>query len=303
MIVLLSQEGLVSGTISTGIDIESDWKNDCISIWNVIEICCNKNGFQFIINHDFTCDFVENPSSIVDSPYVIEDGGIFKDFNNFSISDKNTYFNKIFTVGSMDNNGNQVFTINGSLTEQNSRQNLVFGTGVSGKINRDITNTEFTEYTAETTTSSTNLKITGHPFSIGDYIYNWDREQGTFVTAIVDVNNVTVESVSGQVIDDLIIYYTSSQLMSNNELKKCLYSNKIIKFSTNTLGFEVRQKLKIQLSKFNIDSYEYYNIENVDVISNESGLYKIDVIASLRNNSDFSTQGTINIGKGFFEKL
>lgn len=300
MMAFLVQEGLVSGTIGTGIDIEEDWKNDCISISDVIEKCNNKNSYQFVINHDFTCDWFDDPSTIENAPFDIDDYGTFTDYSKVKVSDQGEYLNKAFLVGGMGSNGNQVFAIKGDLTEQNNYQKRSFGTGVKGKVIRDSSNVELTEYTALTGTTTTNITINSHPFSVGDYIYNWDRETSTFVTSVIDSNNVTVISVAGQTADDLIIYYPSAQAYIDNEMRKYKNGYKTITFKTNTWGFLPRQKLKVYLQKFLINSFEYYSIESVTFSNDGAKNYTGVVSASLRDNSDFTTQQTGNFSKKFF---
>lgn len=63
-----------------------------------------------------------------------------------------------------------------------------------------------TIHSAESGTTATNIKITAHGLSVGDFIYNSTRLQQRVVTAIVDANNFTVETVTGQAAGDSIVF-------------------------------------------------------------------------------------------------
>ena len=63
-----------------------------------------------------------------------------------------------------------------------------------------------TVHSAESGTTTTNIKITAHGLSVGDFVYNSTRSQQRTVTAVVDVNNVTVETVTAQTTGDSITF-------------------------------------------------------------------------------------------------
>lgn len=61
-----------------------------------------------------------------------------------------------------------------------------------------------TAFTAGGTTTTTNLNLTAHGLIVGDIIYNVTRAATRRVIAVVDANNVTVESVTSQAAGDTI---------------------------------------------------------------------------------------------------
>lgn len=63
-----------------------------------------------------------------------------------------------------------------------------------------------TIHSAESGTTATNIKITAHGLSVGDFIYNSTRSQQRVIVAVVDANNVTVETVTAQTSGDSITF-------------------------------------------------------------------------------------------------
>lgn len=63
-----------------------------------------------------------------------------------------------------------------------------------------------TIHSAESGTTATNIKITAHGLSVGDFIYNSTRSQQRVITVVVDANNVTVETVTAQTSGDSITF-------------------------------------------------------------------------------------------------
>jgi len=62
---------------------------------------------------------------------------------------------------------------------------------------------------AETGTTTTNIKLTSHGLSTGDYIVNFTRSDAKRQITVVDINNITVTSITGQTSNDIIYKYPS----------------------------------------------------------------------------------------------
>ena len=68
-----------------------------------------------------------------------------------------------------------------------------------------------TAHAAEAGTTATNIKITGHNLTTGDYITNRDRSNSVRQVIVVDADNLTVESVTGQIPTDTITVFDQPQ--------------------------------------------------------------------------------------------
>lgn len=66
---------------------------------------------------------------------------------------------------------------------------------------------------AESGTTTTNIKITAHGLSDNDVIYNATRDAYRLVT-VVDVDNLTVSSVTSQTTDDVIVAFTKGSTIA-----------------------------------------------------------------------------------------
>lgn len=64
---------------------------------------------------------------------------------------------------------------------------------------------------AESGTTATNIKMTAHGLSSGDYIINSSRSNAVREVTVVDVDNITVALVSGQTSEDIIIKRSASK--------------------------------------------------------------------------------------------
>lgn len=53
-------------------------------------------------------------------------------------------------------------------------------------------------HSAESGTSTTNIKVTAHGLSVGDWILNTTLTESRIVTAIIDANNFTVDEITSQ---------------------------------------------------------------------------------------------------------
>ncbi len=298
----LYQDGIEAGTIDTGIDIGEDWVGDAISIAEVLDNCADKNGFYWHIDKDMKLNFYQNPASITIAPGTIVDGGDFTEFSNMRLNTTiDGYINKLFSVGANDEYGNQIFAIRGDLTEQNAMQARVGGTGVYGFVNRNGSVTEFEEDLCEAGTTTTNITIAGHSFVVGDFVWNYTRNITTYVTTVVDANNVTVETVASQTTGDTLIWYPSNNLNSESEMRRSSIRQMSLSFTTHQTPFAPQQKINIAIARFGISS-SYWNIENVRMNVKADGICICTIECVLRDTTAWSTRRQIN-GKDFFNKF
>jgi hypothetical protein len=61
--------------------------------------------------------------------------------------------------------------------------------------------------TAESGTTTTNITMTAHGLTTGDYIINRSRDNESRIVTVVDSNNITVEAITDQTQDDKILKY------------------------------------------------------------------------------------------------
>jgi hypothetical protein len=286
----LFQEGIERGTIKPGIGLAEEWKDDCITIYDVLDQCASKTGFQWFIDKDMKLHFFQDEDLIAESSHALVDDNEFTDYRSVRVNGTiDGYINKVFMVGGNDQHGNQIFSVRGDIAKQNFMQEICCGTGVYGFVNRDGANTETTYDVAEVDTTTTNIKITGHGLIVGDFIWNKTRGAYTYVTEVVDANNVTVETVASQTDGDTIVYYPSANKISANTIKRHGTLPKTITFETYETDFEPGTKLNIALSRLGITD-SYWNIEEVTLIDSGVQYFRNVVTAVLRDNNDFSTQ-------------
>jgi hypothetical protein len=140
--------------------------------------------------------------------------------------------------------------------------------------------------TCESGTTTTNIKVTGHDFDEGDILYNRTRNTKTVVTAYVDANNVTVNSVTGQTTSDVIVKYTDAQLIANNALLK--YGKalpKTIDFDCATTSIFVNTVMYVDLSMFGASGTGYYLVESVEYYNFIGSTMRTRVKATLRGSA------------------
>lgn len=286
----LIQEGITIGTINSGVEIGEVLNNDSASIGEILDLCAQKNGFIWNIDDYSRLNFYEQPATISNSPLNLIDGGEFTDYRNVQLSGTiDNYVNKSYFVGGKDENGNQVYNSYGDLVKQNYMQNITAGSAIYGLVTRDSGNVEMTKFTSASGTNTTNITITSHGLAVGDFLWNKTRNRYTFVTAVVNANNVTVESVASQTSGDIIIFYHSANATNKNIIKKQGTIQRTLTFDTTDIFFFPGTKLNVSLKKLGIVS-SYWNIEEVVFTAIDLQYFRNTVTAVLRDNSNFSIQ-------------
>lgn len=295
----LYMDGITKGTIADGAtlaeypDIIPDM---CVSIKQVLDDVAEASGFKWWIDDYGALHFVQD-GTITDAPHTIEIGQAFTDFADIEVTESTiNYRNKQFLKGGVDNYGNQILLNIDLQSEIDDRQESEGGTGVYGNIIDDPNIALVLDKTAESGTTTTNLKITAHGLLTGDTVYNATREAKLSVIK-VDADNVTTASVTGQTAGDEIRYWPDANKAIRNNLKKYGKVPIELSFTSKTVDWRPNTKLFVNLPEFDVAS-KYFLIESVD-ITESGGRLTARVQATLRDESDFSTQASENYNDMF----
>ena len=294
----LIYEGITAGTIDQGATLIEDWSEDKINIATVLDECAKKSGYQCYIDKKKQVQFIQDPASITLAPHDIDDSGAQTfDVNNITAdTSMDNYTNKPFVVGGNDAYGNQIFTAQTDLNEIARMKTYTSGTGTWGSVHNDSSLESYEYKTAEAGTDTDTIKITGHGLSVGDMVYNIDRDKFAYVSAVTDVDNVEVEPpVTAQTDGDVIELYPANYLVSQNILKLQSIEPCIVEFDTSQILFDPQQKMGIKLTRYGMDAVGYFNIDSVSIqevapYDDTGWLFKSHVVAVKRNNASFSTQ-------------
>lgn len=273
-------------------------RNTCISIIDVINDMANASGYQWWIDDNMHLHFIQETATD-DAAGDLVDGGAFTDYSNLTLeSSIMDYINKAFVKGGADEiSGDTVVVYAQYYSGIQDRQDICGNSGVFGGIVEDSNITTADSYTAESGTNTTNITITGHPFSVNDVLYNATRNARIIVTADVNADNITVSpAVTGQTTGDEIRYYTDALVVANNTLKKQGRAlPKTIEFETSTLTFATGTKMNVNLDIFGaFSSNSYWLIEEVSIFDVDGKNLRSRVKATLRDNTSFSTQASPN---------
>jgi hypothetical protein len=234
-------------------------------------------------------NFYKDASTVSSCAYQIENDGAFSDFRNVNIIKSiDNYINKNYVIGGNDDHGDVIWTMNGSLEEQNRMQGLCGGTGVYGSIHRDSAIVNHDYLIAEAGTTQTVLNITSHPFTVGDFFWNVSRNGRGYVTTVSNVNSVETTNIPNQQSGDTIEVYYDANLVGKEIIRKQAQIPEIIEFSSYHLEFYPQTKLTVQLS--DMSTLGVFNIDEVNISDKGSGYFEARVKAVLRDDSNFSTQ-------------
>lgn len=284
----LNQEGISAGTIDDGCTF-NEFIDSVMSVKEIFDKCANNSGFKWYIDKDKTLHFVQDDASITDSSNNLLDSGGFSDFRDLNYQENlDEYVNKVFVVGGTNDYGYVIFVSQEDETESTNRQAIEAGSGVYGMVYEDSSIETATYNTAETGTTTTNITITGHGLSVGDYIYNFTQGVGRNVTAVVDADNVTVDAITDQADGDEIIIYTDANALISNALKKRGIIPARISFKSST-SFTAGQRLRVDLADYGIDD-SYYLIDRVEHFDLNGQVLHRRVEAIARKTGNFSTQ-------------
>lgn len=291
MIDYLIQDGITTGSVSTGIILEDEWKNEVISISDVLDECSNRNGFQWFIDKDMKLNFLQEVT-ISDCTYTIVTGGTFSDYRDVVISDTiNNYSNKVFVIGGNDDHGDVIWVNNADLDEQNDMQDICGGTGVYGIVNSDgaIVGHEYIIIGANSSPSV--ISWSTNSFEIGDWFWNITRNAKGYITA-TGSTTVACTTISGQTVGDEIEVYKEANIVGRNTLKKQKIINETIEFKTFTIDFLPQTKLTVSISDLSCSGV--YNIEEVNIQERQACYFEATVKAVKKVSTDFSTQKSAN---------
>lgn len=285
----LALDGIEAGEIQNGVVFENEWKNEVINIGEVLDECANRSGYQWYIDKDMKLNFVQNPTTISSCTYTLEDSGSFEDFRAITVDDyKDNYANKIFVMGGNDDHGDLIYTINGSLTEQNRIQEINCGTGIHNYLFRDSGIVEHDYKVIESGSSPTQINFTAHPMSTGDFFWNITRNAYSFVTSI-STDSFICESVASQASGDEIEYYVDCNKIGKNEQQKRVTVPQVITFKSFSNEFEPGTKLTVSISDMSLSGT--YNIDSVN-IEDVGSCHFVSTVKAIKrvSESDFSTQ-------------
>jgi hypothetical protein len=293
----LIQEGIRTGTIdTTSAVLDDDWRDDCISITEVLDRCAQSSAFQWFVDDYGDLQFIRD-ITVVDAEHTLEDGESFTDFNNLKETETlDGYANKIFFTGGSDGSGNPVMISGHNTQEVNSRQSLIAGTGVRGTIIRDASINEAEYHTAEAGTNTATINITSHAQYQGYIIWNLTRNAYAAISEIYSNNSFGITpSITGQTTGDQIVFFSTASEIIKQALRMQSTLPKKITFESGTIDWTPGKKLYVNLPMMNIlDSYYIIDSVNIfDPAQANKGL-RCTVTCNLRNGSDFSTMRNVN---------
>jgi len=245
----------------------------------------------------------DNSFSVATIPGQTEGDEIeqFFDYSNVGLElSVINYRNKQFVRGGMDDFGDNIVIWHQSIAEFEKRQNVEGGSGVYGAVFEDTNIDNTVEKTAEAGTNTTTVNITGHGLETGDMVINISRSNAKRNITVIDANSFSVPAVTKQTAGDKILIYPDANKVARNNLKRYgKVTPKELTFSTFDLDYRAGQMLTVQLNEFGMDEPEYFLIEEVnftgtEAIKNGNLIVKVDIMATSRDASDFSTQHTEN---------
>lgn len=285
----LGQEGLKPSNvayISTGHAIGKEWKSDIITIADVLDECAAKEGFQWFIDNDWNLNFCQDitPNTIV----PLDTTSRFRGLVTRQTLDG--YINKAFIIGGKDEYGDVIQTVNMSLTQQDSTQEICAGSGVYGYILRDSALSTVLTHSAEAGTSGKTINWTGHGLKVGTYIYNLTIGEAAWIVTVDDANNFTVnDTASDQTQADIIVTYPLNDAAGLNIIKRLGFKPQFVDYTIDQISINPQNRQKINLPRLGIDE-AYYNIDSVTIQATGGGLFESKVNAKLSDENNFSTQ-------------
>lgn len=291
-------DGISSGTINTGAALDDDWYSDIISISDVLDRCAKESGFQWFIDEDGKLNFYQDPSTITTNSIVIDEDalGTFGDVRQTRVTENiDQYLNKYFIVGGYDERGNPILLGSEDFDESTAMQEVTAGTGVYGEVLRDSGIIGSSYNSAESGTTTTNIKVTGHGQAVGDVVWNLTQNIYRTVATVTDADNFTVTAITGQTTDDIIVFFNKANDIFDNIFKSQGRIPLRVDFVTDTLSFNVGEKIRVKLPSLGITD-EYFLIEKITLFDRVglSGTttqgFSMNVSCIIRDTSNFSTQ-------------
>jgi hypothetical protein len=293
----LVQEGIRTGTIDvTSAVLDDDWRDDCISISDVLDRCAQSSAFQWFVDDTGNLQFIRD-ITVVAAEHSLEDGESFTDFNNLKETETlDGYANKIFFTGGSDGSGNPVMISGHNTQEINSRQDIIAGTGVRGSIIRDASINEAEYHVAEAGTNTATINVTSHAQYQDYIIWNLTRNAYAMISEIYSLNSFGITpAITGQVATDQIVFFSTASDIIKQALRMQSTVPKKITFESGSIDWTPGKKLYVNLPLMNmLDSY--YIIDTVSIFDPaqaNKGL-RCTVTAYIRDGSDFATMRNIN---------
>jgi len=152
-------------------------------------------------------------------------------------------------------------------------------------------------FTAEATTSATLIYITGHLQTRGNIIYNATRDEYRVITKIIDANSFNVETVTGQVVTDVIymngdviVFYPESSNIIRNTLKKQGIIPETVTFRTKSILFNPGEKIDIKYGYLGIEGSFLIEEVRISCPLNTMDIFYADITCTSRKPDNFSTQ-------------
>jgi len=177
-----------------------DFRSPQLKSTSLIQLLAKTWDFLWYIDYERDIHFINIEDEV--SPFGLNDASA--NFIDLEIeTDASQIGNRVIIRGgekTSDSTYSQAIPGDGAKREwllKNKFKNLVV-------LIDDITDA----HAAEAGTTDTNIKITGHGLSTGDYITNQDRREEVREITKVDVDNFTVESIPGQIPTDTITFFT-----------------------------------------------------------------------------------------------
>jgi hypothetical protein len=288
----LIQDGVRYGEVTTGVLIDDDWIDDCLSIADIMDHIAQISGYMWYVDDKADFYFHKN-SAIVDSDYNLEDGEAFRDFFNLQLTETcENYANKVFLTGGTDGSGNPIIISTQNDTEMNDQQALDGGTGVFGQVIKDASIEEAIYVEAEVGTTTTTIYMDGHGQSDGWVVFNLTCGQYGIIDDASHSSYFTLKSpITGQTDGDTIVIFYTANTVIQNALEKRAQTPLTITFDSMTQDWVVGTRLHVDLALFDVlDSY--FLIEQVTFTDPqiEGQDLKVSITASSRNGSAFNTQ-------------
>ena len=195
---ILLQEGIWVGNIQfSGYTLVEDWKNDAISVQEVLDECAAQCHYQWYIDNIGGLYFQYPPTDgIALASHNLD--GVWKNYTNLKFSSSSTdYYNKIFVCGGNDEMGNPIIFGREDYDETFSMQNITGDSGVHGLVSRDSGMIESDYKTCEEGSTTSLIVMMSHNQSIGDIVWNYTTDEYRQVLTIDEYNSsFTVEPFS-----------------------------------------------------------------------------------------------------------
>jgi len=170
-----------------------------------------------------------------------------------------------------------------------------------------------TQDVAETGTTETNITMTAHGLQTGDYIVNTTRGNAIRQVTVVDANNVTVASVTGQTSGDVIDKYTGVTInitLNNTGDLEIMPELEIWKVGDGNVSIINTSNNNEELAFTGLSSDEivYVNNDRQEITSDIPGTYRYSAhngtfLKLIRNTNNLQLTGNFTVYFRYQEKF